>query len=42
MLPTFLVDPAGLPDLLGFGLASPPADDAAWQVLNGPHRRDSS
>jgi menaquinone-9 beta-reductase len=33
ILPTFLVDPAGLPDLLGFGPASPPADEQAWRFL---------
>jgi hypothetical protein len=34
ILPTFLVDPAGLPDLLGFGPASAPADDKAWRFLH--------
>ena len=33
ILPTFLTDPAGLPDLLGLGPDSPPADEAAWRFL---------
>jgi 2-polyprenyl-6-methoxyphenol hydroxylase-like FAD-dependent oxidoreductase len=33
ILPNVLVDPAGLPDLIGLGPDSPPADDRAWRFL---------